>query len=40
MGNRKDAVECLQPLEKGQIDPKVDLRSMSQLTQVCRFSIY
>ena len=34
VGNRRDAVECLKPLQKGQIDPQVIIRSMSQLTEV------
>ncbi|OAL36775.1 hypothetical protein AYO20_03830 [Fonsecaea nubica] len=34
IGNRKDAVECLKPLARGQIDPQVTVRPMSHLTQV------
>lgn len=36
IGNRKDAVECLKPLAKGQIDPHITVKPMSHLTQVRR----
>ncbi|KIW17963.1 hypothetical protein PV08_05158 [Exophiala spinifera] len=39
IGNRKDAVECLQPLARGQIDPQVTVRPMSHLSQVRNFAI-
>jgi len=37
VGNRRDAVDCLHPLTKGQIDPQVTVRPMDSLTQVSIF---